>query len=268
MEYFNQVIGLIRFSYPARTGFRIEHETDEDRETFLFDRERLERRFHLLETLTIPSLIAQEDQEFSLVVLTGDNLPDWAKERLEKSITGLHDARIVYEWPRLHQIAIRRAFDAIKIPWATHFTTFRLDDDDAVAKSFTRRTKATASMLIEHERCEAPVVIGYNKGFYLNIMDGDNDIYDVSEKTPLGIGLSLLAPADYEQNIYVRNHRMLPAYFDTYTVADTPMFIRSVHGDNDSTSFMSGKERTMSRGEINLLLMTEFGFGLEHVMDI
>ena len=69
-----QTIGLCRFSYPAISGFQIEHDTIEERRDYLYAPKRLNERFHLFETLTLPGLRAQTDQEFDFVIVVGDCL--------------------------------------------------------------------------------------------------------------------------------------------------------------------------------------------------
>ena len=70
-----QVIGLCRFSYPAIGGFQVEHETLEERITYLYDPNRLQERFRLLETIALPCLRHQTDQNFDLIIVVGDSLP-------------------------------------------------------------------------------------------------------------------------------------------------------------------------------------------------
>ena len=56
-----QVIGICRFSYPAEGGFQRLHESLEERCAYLYEDERLNKRFATLETVTLPSIRAQTD---------------------------------------------------------------------------------------------------------------------------------------------------------------------------------------------------------------
>lgn len=49
-----QVIGICRFSYPAEGGFQRLHESLEERCAYLYEDERLNKRFSTLETVTLP----------------------------------------------------------------------------------------------------------------------------------------------------------------------------------------------------------------------
>lgn len=53
-----QVIGICRFSYPAEGGFQRLHESLEERCAYLYEDERLNKRFATLETVTLSSIRA------------------------------------------------------------------------------------------------------------------------------------------------------------------------------------------------------------------
>ena len=57
-----QVIGLCWFSYPAIGGLQVDHDT-------------IEERFALFEAVALPSLRAQTDPNFDLIIVVGDQLP-------------------------------------------------------------------------------------------------------------------------------------------------------------------------------------------------
>lgn len=90
-----QVIGLCRFSFPALGGFQIEHETLEDRRHFLYNPERLEERFRLFETSTLPCFREHTDEDFLLLVAVGECLPNAALDRLMDLASGIKQFRIV-----------------------------------------------------------------------------------------------------------------------------------------------------------------------------
>ena len=69
-----QVIGLCRFSYPAIGGFQVEHNSIEERIAFLYAEARLDERFRLFETVALPCLREQTDQDFDLIIVIGDSL--------------------------------------------------------------------------------------------------------------------------------------------------------------------------------------------------
>ncbi|MDZ4136133.1 MAG: glycosyltransferase, partial [Paracoccaceae bacterium] len=237
----NQIAGLVRFSYPALNGFARSGADPSALEAQLYDPERLQRRFHLFENLTLPSLLAQNDKDFRTVFLTGLNLPVAARARLDAAIAPLPGAQVLALPSLAHFNATGRAFAALRDVAATHLTGFRLDDDDALDHGFVARLRTLSGALAPAIGLAYPLVIGFNRGLFLDLKPGGNRLYEVVEKLPLGIGLAMTVPAGHPENIFRRNHRLLPQFYNTFTDAQSPAFIRSVHGDNDSAPNASGR---------------------------
>lgn len=253
----NQVVGLIRFSYVAKGGFAKTFETDEEAQNFLYDPERLERRFDLFEKMCMPSLLAQSDAGFTCVVLTGESLPKAARRRLQEHLSQLSDGRLISLPPKPHYGAMKNALKKVDFDGASHRTTFRLDDDDALDTSYVARLKARAETV--HDLADgAPFAIAFNHGIYVRKTAGGNKIFDATERTPLSVGTALVCPADHPDNVYARNHRFLPQFFDTYSDARTPAWIRTIHQDNDSDPFIHGRSGEMSTDEIASALKQGF----------
>lgn len=253
----NQVIGLIRFSYPARGGFARLFDTDAEARAFLYDRARMERRMALFERLCMPSLASQSDPDFTCVVLVGAGLPKEVTERLANNISKLSDARLVHLPPKPHYAAIKAAFASVDIGKATHRTTFRLDDDDALDCDFVARIKmrtAGASAFVG----QAPLALAFNRGFYARQTESGTEVFDAIERTPVSVGTALLTPAGHPDNVFARNHRFLPQFFDCLSEAKTPAWIRTIHRDNDSDPFVQGRSKEMSQREIEKALKAGF----------
>ena len=79
-----QMLGLCRFSYLGGRGFQVLHETIEERRAFLYDPERLARRWFWFEAVTLPALVKQTDPDFTLVLMTGPDLPEPYLSRLRE----------------------------------------------------------------------------------------------------------------------------------------------------------------------------------------
>lgn len=256
----NQIIGLIRFSYPAENGFSRTAPTPAALEAMLYAPERLELRFHLFSQLTLPSLLAQTDSEFTTVVLIGKSFPDAARQRLTTLLAPLQGAKIVALPPLPHYYATRRAFASATQGRATHLTGFRLDDDDAIDRDHIARMRQRSEGLLRLLGPDLPFVTGSNRGYFLERRPDDNRLVRVVEKAPLGIGLALTAPAGTGENIFRRNHRLAPQFYNAFTDAETPAFIRSVHADNDSDAHASGLAEPIGWGEANQLIERDFPF--------
>ena len=113
---------------------------------------------------------------------------------------------------------------------------------------------------------ETPFAIGFNHGFFLRLSDDGNSITEVHERAPIGIGLTLVVPIAQRSNIFRRNHRLLHQYYDCFTDASSPMFIRSVHSDNDSGAVSTGAGKGMSNQDIETILQEGFSTDLASLM--
>lgn len=258
----------MRFSYPAIGGFAKTADTPEQIMARLHDPDRLQRRFHLFERLALPSLLAQQDRDFRMVFLTGRTLPRMWKDRLADQIAALPGARIVELDPLPHYLAIRKAFARALPDRATHVTGFRLDDDDALDRDHIARMRLTVAALLPAAGIDRPLVTGCNRGFFLELRADGNQIVEVVEKTPGAQGLAMTTPRDRQENIFRRNHRFSAQFYNTYTEAQTPAFIRTVHRDNDSDPHSSGLVTQTGWEAAAPLIATHFPFDAAHLQGL
>lgn len=118
-------------------GFQIEHETTEERRRFLYDPERLARRWFWFENVVLPALLAQTDPDFTLVLMTGPDLP-------EPYLSQLHELTEIAPQFKLALIPpIEAHLEACMAAIAPHIDHsadvvghFRQDDDDAVSVDY------------------------------------------------------------------------------------------------------------------------------------
>ena len=268
MQFRNLVIGLVRFSFPALSGFARTPATTPELEAFLYDPDRLKRRFHLFESLCLPSLLAQSDPDFTMIFLVGDRLPDRWLARLNTLIRPLRSALIVPAAPQQIYPATKTAFNLIDRDGYSHRTTFRLDDDDGLSLNYIARLKARAAQLHRPESPGASYAIASNRGFYLVVSEQGNQVFDVVERLPLGLGLSLTTPIDRPGNVYQHNHRQIGQFRDTFGDMSNASFIRSVHPDNDSSLNVNGSRDRLSQDRIAAELRAEFAFGLDDLLAV
>lgn len=260
--FLNQIVGLVRFSYPSRDGYRISQNELPALEAILYDPDRLERRFQLFEQLTLPSLVAQTDGDFQTLFVTGENMPADYLQRLRRGVGALPGAMVLQLPPMIHYRAMQRAFRMARKPECSHLTGFRLDDDDAVDCRYVERLRRVSQTIGAAAAEGAIHCVGFNRGLFLRRKEGGNRIYEVVEKLPIGIGLAMIAPAGREENIFRRNHRLLPQFFNTYTEADTPSFIRTIHPDNDSRPSASGQVIRLSEQKLTDIVERHFPFSV------
>lgn len=235
-----QIKLLVRFSYPAENGFQKSAEDPRTRLTELYDTERLNRRLRLFETLCLHSLLRQGDVAFQAGVLIGRDLPDPVRRALSDLLRPYPNIHLIALPPMAHYTAVSRAFARLPDhPDASHTVTVRLDDDDALNRQTLARLAHLAQGLVALRDRQVPLAIGFNRGFFVSLGQPGQAV-EVVERTPLGIGLALVAPVGQAVNIFRRNHRWLGQFFDLYTDTQFPAWVRTVHPGNDSAAVRSG----------------------------
>lgn len=259
-----QLKGLMRFSYLSENGFAKSMDDLDAMRAMLYDEARLERRFRLFERLAFHTMARQDDGDYTCAVLIGECFPDTWRARLEDIVADYAPMRIVALPPMVHIQAVKAAYHALPDEDdATHIATFRLDDDDGLHRQATARIRAVADNALQVREDGKSFVIAFNRGLYFD-PEGDRMITEWFERAPLGIGLTMVTPKGDAATVFRRNHRNLVEYYDCYTEVGRPMWIRSVHEDNDSTAMPQGRQGTMRPRGITRLLWD--GFGLTHDM--
>lgn len=146
------IIGICRFSYLGFGDWRAQHagrdgrtndEIIEGARQTLFAPLRLEARFATFEHLTLPSLAAQTDPDFRLIVLTSEELPAPYAARL---------TALAEHYPFVHLVfaPIARASQLVIGIYEDLGLTldqviqFRIDDDDALGKGYIERLRLLA----------------------------------------------------------------------------------------------------------------------------
>lgn len=262
-----QISILVRFSYVVRNGVRAALGGVEAARALMYDPARLERRFDLFEALALPSLLGQSDPNFTAVFLIGEDFPATARQRLARLTADLADPRIVALPPLPMFQATKQAYRRTLHGGHTHLATSRLDDDDALALDVVARLKAKLEPLAVVSGDE-PVAISFNNGFCLEPGARENRVFQVIERTPMSQATTLLAQVGHAATIFSRNHRHLGQYFNLYSDAATPSFIRSIHRDNDSTPYASGQVLTHDDETLRALLKNRFAQTLEDLRAI
>lgn len=230
----NQIIGVMRFAYPAQEGFAVSGLSTEDLEAHLYDPDRLARKFALMETITLPSLAGQSDMDFTLVILAGETMPHRYKKRLRLLQEQYAFLRCVF-FPRMGALgAGKRAYRRGLVDGTTHVTGFRIDDDDAVAVDYVARTRVLADKTLDAGLADRPYVIAFSKGVYWDLYDPKAPFHEFREPQPLGLACAMITTREMETCIYRYNHRRLPCHVPTFMDPDGHMFLRTLHDHNDS----------------------------------
>ena len=258
-----KVIGVMRFSVLTPTYFSERFDSLDKIADHIFNPERMALRFHIFESLVLPSLITQTDRDFDLVVLTAERMPAEYKDRLASLIAAVPNLHLREVGTDNHYQLLKDGYDSIPLDGASHRLMFRLDDDDALDRNYVRRLKKVASVLKGMHRREVLHVISFNRGFYVRMQEGGNEVFDSCERAPLSAGTALLASAKYPRNPYRYNHRQLAQYYNSYSDITVPSFIRTIHGDNKSNPAQMGLTHQMRPKTMAAELIKHFGIDLD-----
>ena len=224
------IIGLTRFSYLGDGGFQTEHASLDERRAYLYDPVRLESRFAWFEHVTLPAISAQTDADFRLILLSGVDFPQ--KERLKELTAHIPQIECVFAPPARHRAACRSVL-ANFIPEDQSTIQFRLDDDDAISVEFVARLrsdKAQSDLLcMKHGK----VAFDYQKGLILSA-NGSDVSCEGHFARYWGCGLAVAFAEGQDGTIVDFAHHTIWKNMPTVTFMDSPMWVRGVHGLNDS----------------------------------
>jgi len=228
-----QIIGLCRFSYPALGGFQVEHDSIEDRITYLYATERLNERFRLFETIALPCLKHQTDPDFELIIVVGDTLPADALARLHALISDLPQARIIAQPPRPQREVMKEVLTQARHHPDAPVVHFRHDDDDAVAVDYIatlRETLALSAPLLAQYRT---VAFDWTKGYIAEL--GPKGISATEVRRNFNVaGLAMHARGGCPLTIMNFAHHKLPNFMPALSLPNPEMFVRTHSAYNDS----------------------------------
>lgn len=226
-----QVIGLCRFSYPAQGGFQTEHDSHEERTRFLYADARMDERFRIFEAFTLATLKAQTDPDFTLLVVTGADMPPHRLAQLRALLDTLPQAVLRVLKPGRHRSVMQQVINDARD--RRPCIQFRMDDDDGVACDFVAKTRAQAA--------EAAPLIARNRLTAIDFTRGH-----IAQPTAAGIlaeptarqywvpSLSVVARAGEALTVMNFNHVKLWQFMPTITLHDPDMFVRGISDWNDS----------------------------------
>jgi hypothetical protein len=234
------LIIVTRFSFLGRSGWKSEASRDA---ALLFDPERLRLRTELFRTVTLPSLAAQTDRDFTHVILTSAQLPPWAMAELKEACATAHGAEgrfvILARRPAPSAVHLRRYLQALA-PEGGLVAQAVLDDDDGLATDFVADLRRELAALDAAGRVLGPgqlAFVSFPSGYGFEIgldTDGRTTAGVYAHRYPfINCGLTLVG-APGAANILGIEHRKTPLLHDPVVVAGKRMFLRSVHGMNDS----------------------------------
>lgn len=264
-----KLVGLLRFSVLTPTYYSERFSSLEEIAAHIFSPERMELRFRLFERLSLPSLLRQSDQDFDMVVLTAERLPEVYLQRLADLLAPHDNIHLLPVGTGNHYQLLKQGYNLVPCEEATHRALFRLDDDDALDLDFVARTRRLSEGLLPLQTSDEPFVLAYNRGFYLDTSTPEApEVFDTCERAPLSAGTTLVAPVGSPMNPYRYNHRKYAQHFNTYSDISVPGFIRTIHGDNKSNPAKLGLTHTLSDKKLDRALIQHFGMTLSDLKAI
>ena len=235
-----QMLGLCRFSYLGGRGFQVEHESLEDRRAFLYDPERLARRWFWFENVTLPGLVAQTDPDFTLVLMTGSDLPEPYLSRLRELTELMPQFKLALVPPMdRHLDACMAATRPHLDPDAEIVGHFRQDDDDAVAVDYIQHARRDFAMMRPLWKARRRLSCDYSRGLVLKAT-GQGISVEPRMIYNAVAGLTVYLPPDAERSIMHFPHWKIGLSMPGVTLPGKVMFVRFLNHDNDSGAIGAG----------------------------
>lgn len=235
-----QVLGLCRWSYPSElSSFQIDYPDMDALRAYLYSPERQALRLFFFEHVLLPGIAAQTDPDFTLVIMTGEQLPADVRARLE-ALTALHPQIRIVSLPegQNHRDTCREVMLAHRDPGARVAAEFRLDDDDAVATDFVAQTRDQFRKARGLFRDSGRLAIDFNRGFLLATAREKGGA--AMALTPVASrywtpALVLCLRPHTAKSLLDFHHARLWKRMPTVTQPRDWMYLRGAHGDNDSS---------------------------------
>lgn len=231
------VVGVIRFSVlvGVQGYFRQTRDLSLDqRRAMLFAPDRMEDRFRWFEALTLPSLLAQEDGDFRVLVVHAAGLPEpWRGRLMDLLAPHPHLLPVAFEPDEFLGARIRGELARMVPRPDAPVATFRLDDDDALSSRYVGRLRALMT------RYPAPqTVFGFPEGHVIQAA-GDGPGFRLAERfrrPGIGCGQAFLALRDERHGVFSFGapHTLADTRFPAVSDGREPMFLVAAHAHNDT----------------------------------
>ncbi len=258
------IIGICRFSMIGRGDWKAYRNIEEgdleriyqQKEQELFDDARMEARFLTFEQLTLASLDAQADQDFKLLVISSDRMPQTYRERLKKLCSSRPYVILRFVAPMHVADAQTRILDEMGLE-LKDCLQFRLDDDDCLSKDYIRKLRKHGDTLW---KAHGAFAVSYPTVIY-SVMDGPTQGLYRWFNPFLGVGVAVRHP---QRTVFGFAHYRIPTVMVALTDPSVPSIVTH-YGMNDTPRHAKeilakrGMKKS-SRDELARLLTRHFDF--------
>lgn len=260
-----QVVGLCRFSYVADGGFQHRFDSPEQASETLFEDHRISRRLAMFERMLVPSLAAQSDPDFTLVVLTSEAIPRRYLDRLRSAVAALPRCLVLPEPPKPHWLATRDALHRGLTRDDGWIHYFRIDDDDALAVDYVAQVRTYAPLLAEiMARADSPAAtLDFTHGVRAEWDDtgciGLRDDRRLHSSQGMGTLVHGRSPLTVMTHPHHKSWHKLPML----TLPEPVMYLQSTHPLQDSGRSYKPRGVPMDEAGAREILETRFGIALD-----
>jgi hypothetical protein len=234
-----KIFGYIRFSFFGRNDTRTGRHVTDDEERFkvLYNSVRMEERFYFFEKITLPSIRAQIDKDFKILVVSSEVMPEEYKVRLNAITADIPQIEVIYSSaPHItDELNPRIAEMTAGVEGKT--VHFRLDDDDAVCAQMIGLLRKSSRYARENE------LINFPRGFFLTMNDGQPQLLRKFEPYIAIAWAYVNKPGQIRnpyQGIHNRAHYYVPSMLD-------PKPYAYIHVSHDSSDTKFRKKAKLER---------------------
>lgn len=253
-----QMLGLCRYSYLGLRGYQVDHDRIEDRRAYLYDPARLERRWLWFSRVALPAWRAQSDPDFTLVVMTGPDLPEPHLSRLRALCDEVPQLRLELVPPMdRHLEACRAAIEPHLDRDADVVGHFRHDDDDAVAVDYIARSRADFARVRGLWSCDERLSLDHSRGLMLTVRKGSATVVPRLCHN-MGVALTVFLKPDHPGTALHFNHARIGLWMPGVAVTQPLMFLRSIHADSDSGAEGPGTRWQLDPDDLDRQLQRRF----------
>ncbi|MDB6178591.1 glycosyltransferase [Paracoccus sp. Z330] len=253
-----QMLGLCRFSYVGLRGYKVEHGSYDERREYLYRSDRLARRWQWFTRVALPAWRAQTDPDFTLVIMTGPDLPEPYLTRLQDLAAEMTQIKLSLVPPMERHLQACRAAVAPHVDAdADVIGHFRHDDDDAVAIDYIKATRRDFRRVKALWKSEGKLSLDYSRGIMAAVGQGGIEL------TPrichnMGVALTVFLPADAPETALSYDHSKIGLWMPGVAITRPLMFLRAIHADSDSGAMGPGTPWQLGAEQVTRQLWQRF----------